>query len=175
MLPRTRRNSPLDTAPPRIESLILLIRGQRVMIDADLARVYGVSTKAVNQAVRRNIDRFPADFVFRLSQNEKKEVVTNCDHLAHLRFSSTLPYTFTEHGAIMAASVLNSSRAVVTSAYVVRAFVRLRELIQSHSDLAKRLDELEARYDGQFKVVFDAIRRLMVPPDPKPKRRIGFV
>jgi hypothetical protein len=92
-----------------------------------------------------------------------------------LRFSSTLPYAFTEHGAIMAASVLNSPRAVATSVYVVRAFVRLREMISSHRDLIRRLDELEARYDGQFKVVFDAIRRLMAPPEAKPKRRIGFV
>lgn len=145
------------------------------MIDSDLARVYGVSTKALNQAVRRNIDRFPADFLLRLSKSEKREVVTNCDRLAQLRFSSALPYAFTEHGAIMAAAVLNSPRAVATSVHVVRAFVRLRELLLSHRDLARRLVELEARYDGQFKVVFDTIRRLMVPPDPKPKRKIGFV
>jgi hypothetical protein len=92
-----------------------------------------------------------------------------------LRFSSTRPYAFTEHGAIMAASVLNSPRAVATSVYVVRAFVRLREMISSHRELSRRLDELESRYDGQFKVVFDALRGLMTPPETKPKRKIGFV
>jgi hypothetical protein len=175
MTPRSRRKPSTEAIAPAIESLILLVRGQRVMIDADLARVYGVSTKALNQAVRRNADRFPPDFIFRLSQNEKKEVVTNCDHLGHLRFSSTLPYAFTEHGSIMAASVLNSPRAVATSVYVVRAFVRLREMVSSHRELIRRLDELEARYDGQFKVVFDALRGLMAPPDAKPRRKIGFV
>lgn len=175
MAARSRLETPSVAIAPNLDALILLIRGQRVTIDSDLARVYGVSTKALNQAVRRNIDRFPADFLLRLSKNEKKEVVTNCDHLADLRFSSTLPYAFTEHGAIMAANVLKSPRAVEMSVHVVRAFVRLRELLLSHRDLARRLDELEARYDGQFKVVFDAIRRLMAPPDAKPKRRIGFV
>lgn len=170
----SRKPAHLAVEPPA-ESLILLVRGQRVLLDADLARLYGAPTKALNQAVRRNIGRFPADFVFRLSKREKNEVVTNCDHLSHLRFSPTLPYAFTEHGAIMAASVLNSPRAVSMSVYVVRAFVRLRELLSSHRELVERVDELEARYDGQFKVVFDAIRRLMAPPDPGPKRKIGFV
>ena len=145
------------------------------MIDADLAHLYGVPTKALNQAMRRNATRFPADFAFRLSKAEKAEVVANCDHLRRLRFSPTLPYAFTEHGAIMAANVLNSPRAVAMSVRVVRAFVHLREMIASHKDLAKRLDELEARYDGQFRVVFNAIRQLMAPPEAKPKRKIGFV
>ena len=102
-------------------------------------------------------------------------MITNCDHLRKLRFSPALPYAFTEHGAIMAANVLNSPRAVAMSVRVVRAFVHLREMIASHKDLAKRLDELEARYDGQFRVVFNAIRQLMAPPEAKPKRKIGFV
>lgn len=158
-----------------IASRILLVRGQRVLIDADLASLYGVATKALNQAVKRNVDRFPDDFAFRLAAEEKKEVVTNCDHLGRLRFSPALPYAFAEHGAIMAANVLNSPAAVRASVHVVRAFVRLREMIASHRALAKRLEELEARYDRQFKVVFDAIRELMTPPEPKPRRRIGFV
>jgi hypothetical protein len=158
-----------------IESRILLVRGQKVMIDADLAELYGVPTKALNQAIKRNLGRFPDDFLFRLSRREKEEVVTNCDHLARLRFSPGLPHCFTEHGAIMAANVLNSPRAEEMSVEVVRAFVRLREMIASHKELAKRLDKLEARYDRQFKVVFDAIRELMSPPETNPKRKIGFV
>lgn len=158
-----------------LETRIILVRGERVMIDADLAAVYGVPTKALNQAVKRNPRRFPADFAFRLSAAEKSEVVTNCDHLARLRFASARPYAFTEHGAIMAANVLNSRRAVELSVEVVRAFARLREMVASHKDLAKRLDELESRYDRQFKAVFDAIRELMRPPEPKMKRKIGFV
>jgi hypothetical protein len=175
MTARPRRKPSTTAIAPAIEPLILVVRGQRVMIDADLASLYGVPTKALNQAVRRNADRFPPDFVFRLSQNEKKEVVTNCDHLGHLRFSSTRPYAFTEHGAIMAASVLNSPRAVATSVDVVRAFVRLRGVLASHKELVRRVDELESRYDGPFKVVFDALRGLMAPPGTKPKRKIGFV
>jgi ORF6N domain len=158
-----------------LETRIILVRGERVMIDADLAAVYGVPTKALNQAVKRNPRRFPADFAFRLSAAEKSEVVTNCDHLARLRFAAARPYAFTEHGAIMAANVLNSRRAVELSVEVVRAFARLREMVTSHKDLAKRLDELESRYDRQFKAVFDAIRELMRPSEPKTKRKIGFV
>jgi hypothetical protein len=144
------------------------------MIDADLAQLYGVPTKRLNEQVRRNARRFPKDFCFQLSAAEKTEVVANCDHLRQLRFSPSLPYAFTEHGAIMAATVLNTPRAVDMSLHVVRAFVRLREMIASHKDLAKRLDEMEGRYDQQFKIVFDAIRQLMNPAE-KPKRKIGFV
>jgi hypothetical protein len=162
--------------PEHIERSILLIRGQRVMLDADLAGLYGVSTKRVNEQVRRNRDRFPGDFMFQLTTNEKAEVVANCDHLSKLRFSPVLPNAFTEHGAIMAASVLNTRRAIQVSVFVVRAFVKLREIISQHKDLGRRLDELEKKYDAQFKVVFDAIRQLMAPPEQKtPKRRIGFV
>jgi hypothetical protein len=175
MANRARRKPPATLPAPGIESRILVVRGQRVMIDADLAELYGVPTKALNQALKRNQDRFPSDFGFRLSRSEKIEVVTNCDHLARLKYSPSVPYAFTEHGAIMAANVLNSSRAVKMSVHVVRAFVRLREMIASHKELVKRLDDLEGRYDEQFKVVFDAIRQLMAPPEPKPKRKIGFV
>ena len=145
------------------------------MIDADLAAVYGVPTKALNQAVKRNPRRFPADFAFRLSAAEKTEVVTNRDHLARLRFAAARPYAFTEHGPIMAANVLNSRRAVELSVEVVRAFARLRQMVASHKDLARRLDGPERRYDRQFKVVFDAIRELMQSFELKAKRRIGFV
>jgi len=157
----------------QIESRILEIRGQKVMIDADLADIYGVPTKALNQAVKRNLERFPRDFMFQLTKIEKEEVVTNCDHLTKLKFSPVLPNVFTEHGAIMAANVLNSPRAVEVSAYVVRAFVRLREMIASNKDFSRKLDELEKKYNAQFNVVFDAIRSLMAQPEPH-KRKIGF-
>jgi len=175
-MPAQSRRAPVPASPARgIEARILLVRGHKVLIDADLAELYGVPTKRLNEQVKRNAGRFPEDFCFRLSSAEKEEVVANCDHLARLKFSPALPHAFTEHGAIMAANVLNSSRAVEMSVHVVRAFVRLREMIASHKKLAQRLDELEARYDRQFKVVFDAIRELMTPLDPKPKRKIGFV
>lgn len=157
-----------------IERRILVIRGQKVMLDSDLAEIYNVPTKVLNQAVKRNIDRFPDDFMFHLTKEEKDEVVTNCDHLRKLKFSPSLPNAFTEHGAIMVATILNSPVAVKTSIQVVRAFVRLREMIVSNKKLSKRLDELEKKYDTQFKVVFDAIRQLMIPPEPK-RKRIGFL
>jgi hypothetical protein len=173
---------------PRIESRIVVMRDLRVMIDADLAALYGVTTKRLNEQVKRNADRFPGDFMFKLDAAEKAEVVANCDHLQKLKFSKVLPYAFTEHGAIQAANVLASPQAVEMGIFVVRAFVRMRELAAVHADLAKRLDELEHKTEGialahdtfsrntriQLKQLFDAIRQLMAPPDP-PKRPIGFV
>ena len=159
----------------RIERAILRLRGHNVMLDADLARLYGVTTKRFNEQVKRNAGRFPADFMFQLTQQE----------YAHLRSQIATssatghggrrhpPYVFTEHGAIMAANVLNSPRAVQVSILVVRAFVRLRRMLQSNAELAKKLDELEAKYDAQFRVVFQAIRELMMPP-PVLRKRIGF-
>jgi hypothetical protein len=157
-----------------LERKICLIRGQKVMLDSDLAELYGVTTKRLNEQVRRNAERFPEDFMFQLSSDESESL------RSHFATSSLnhggrryLPYAFTEHGALMAASVLNTPRAVEVSLYVVRAFVRLRELIASHKDLARKLDELEKKYDGQFHVVFEAIRQLMATED-RPRRRIGF-
>jgi len=157
----------------RIEGAILYIRGEKVILDADLAELYGVSTKRLNEQVKRNRSRFPKDFMFQLTAEERAEVVANCDHLSRLKFSPTLPYAFTEHGAIMAASVLNTERAVEVSVYVVRAFVRLREMVATHRELARKIEKLEKRYDSQFRVVFDALRGLMEPPATK-KRRVGF-
>ena len=157
----------------RIERAIILIRGEKVMLDSDLAEIYGVSTKALNQAVKRNASRFPVDFMFQLTEAEKAKVVTNCDHLSRLRFSPHLPNAFTEHGALMLANVLNSEKAAQTSVMVVRAFVRLRQLLSSNAELARKLEAMEKKYDAQFKVVFDAIRQLMSPPENK-KREIGF-
>ncbi|HKS15964.1 MAG TPA: ORF6N domain-containing protein [Planctomycetota bacterium] len=161
----------------RIEGRILLIRGHRVLIDADLAGLYGVPTKALNQAHRRNSERFPDDFAFRLTAKEMTEVVTNCDHLSRLRFSPVRPLAFTEHGAIMAANVLNSPQAVRASVMVVRAFVRLRQMLATHHELAGKLAELEERigtHDKAIQGIMRVIRDLMeAPPDP-PKERIGF-
>jgi hypothetical protein len=159
-----------------IEKKILLLRKEKVMIDSDLAELYAVTTKSLNQAVRRNQHRFPPDFMFQLTEGEKQEVVTNCYHLRKLKFSATLPYAFTEHGAIMLASVLNSPKAVEASIYVVRAFVRLRNLLASHRELAAKLKELEHRvdsHDADIQAIVKAIRQLMQPPVKK-KIQIGF-
>ena len=160
----------------RAESIpqrILTIRGHSVILDLDLAALYQVTTRALNQAVKRNAGRFPEDFAFRITNKEKEGVVTKCDHLSRLKFSPVLPFAYTEHGTIMAASVLNSLRAVETSVFVVRAFVHMRETLASHQELAHRLDKLEKTYDARFRVVFDAIRALMEPPKT-PRGRIGF-
>ena len=160
----------------RIERTILLIRGQKVILDMDLARLYGVTTKRLNEQVKRNRKRFPADFMFRLTVEEKAEVVANCDHLTKLRFSPGLPQAFTEHGAVMLASVLNSELAIKASLYVVRAFVRLRAILATHKELDKKLAELERRvksHDEHIQLLFEAIRHLMAPETLKP-RRIGF-
>ena len=158
----------------RIEKRILLIRGHKVMLDSDLAELYKVSTKVFNQAVKRNKKRFPENFMFQLSKEEKDELVTNCDRFNRLKHSTALPYAFTEHGALMSANILNSERAIDVSILVVEAFVRLREMVLTHRELAHKLNDLEAKYDKQFDVVFDAIRQLMTPPPIPPKRKIGF-
>ena len=161
----------------RIERSILLIRGQKVMLDADLAELYGVATRRLNEQVKRNRHRFPEDFVFQLTAKEKAEVVANCDHLKKLKFSPVLPYAFTEHGALMVASVLNTVRAIDVSVYVIRAFVKLRELLVTHKALARKLAELENKvesHDEHIRSLFEAIRQLMSPP-PAKRRRIGFI
>ena len=165
--------------PPRpIASLILDLRGRKVMIDADLAEIYGVATKVLNQAVARNEDRFPVDFVFRLTPKEKMEVVTNCDHLAQLKFSPVLPRAFTEHGAIMAATVLNSPQAVAMSVYVVRAFIRMREQLAANAAILKRLTEIDKtllQHDAALRDIYHKLLPLLQPAPESPKRRIGFV
>src|SRR4030065_929489 len=162
----------------RIERLILLIRGKKVMLDRDLAQLYGVETRVLNQAVRRNIDRFPEDFMFSLTREEImriSQIVISSVHpgVKTLKFSKNV-MAFTEHGVAMLSSVLNSPRAVQVNIQIMRTFAKLRVIMLQHKDLARRLDELEKKYDTQFKVVFDAIRQLMSPPEPK-KRKIGFV
>ncbi len=156
-----------------LEQIIFLIRGRRVMIDADLARIYGVSTKRLNEQVRRNIGRFPGDFMFQLTPEEAYAMRSHFA-TAYKRNVRFLPFAFTEHGSVMLASVLNSPIAIRASVQVVRVFVRLREMLVAHKDLARRLKRLERKYDSQFKTVFEAIRKLMAPPS-EPPRRIGFL
>jgi len=160
----------------RIEGLILLIRGQKVMLDADLAALYGVETKALVQAVKRNIARFPEDFMFQLTKEEhaslRSQIVTSKPSGRGGRRYP--PYAFTEQGVAMLSSVLRSPRAVQVNIQIMRTFVKLRRMLAAHEQLARKLAALERKYDHQFKVVFDAIRELMTPPEPKKKRRIGF-
>jgi len=143
-----------------IESLILTIRGHKVMIDADLASIYDVETRTLNQAVKRNIERFPQDFLFHLNAKEKSEVITNCGHLNQLKFAKSMPYAFTEHGAIMAATVLNSKQAVSMSVFVVRAFVQMRETLATHKELAEKLSELEGKVGTHGRAI---VTRLLPP------------
>ena len=158
----------------RIEESILLIRGEKVILDSDLAALYGVSTSRFNEQVKRNRGRFPTDFSFRLTKDEWKSLISQFATSKLGRGGrQKLPYVFTEHGAIMAANILNSNRAIEASVQVVRAFVKLRQMLASNAELARKLDQLERKYDHQFKIVFDAIRQLMSPPPGKPKV-IGF-
>ena len=157
----------------RIAQSILLIRNQKVMLDADLAALYGVDTRVLIQAVKRNIDRFPEDFMFQLTKQEfddlRSQIVTSS--WGGRRYP---PYAFTEQGVSMLSSVLRSKRAIQVNIEIMRAFVQLRRILASHADLARKLSALEKKYDAQSKVVFDAIRGLMAPPEPKKKREIGF-
>ena len=159
----------------RIERLILLIRGHKVLLDVDLAKLYGVSTKRLNEQVRRNIRRFPADFMFQLSPEEadflRSQTATSKKGSGGRRYN---PLVFIEQGVAMLSTVLNSERAVEVNIEIMRSFVRLREMVASHKDLQRNLEALEKKYDAQFKVVFDAIRQLMSPEAPK-KRKIGFL
>jgi hypothetical protein len=158
----------------RIEHAILVLRGQKVMLDSELAALYEVPVKALNQAVKRNLDRFPEDFMFQLSQEEatslRSQSVTSKAGRGGRR---TEPYAFTEQGVAMLSSVLHSQRAVHVNIEIMRAFVRLRQMLQQNTELARKLAALERKYDGQFKMVFEAIRDLMTPA-PKEKPRIGF-
>jgi len=185
------RNNPtmlISKNPPvplvEIDRSIYLVRGERVLLDKDLAYLYGIETRILNQAVRRNLERFPEDFMVQLTENEtgvilRSQIVdttsADADGRGGRRYRA---YAFTEQGVAMLSSVLNSPRAIAVNIEIMRAFVRLRQLIASHADLARKLDALEQKYehhDHQFKIVFDAIRELMTPPTPEEKRReIGF-
>jgi len=158
----------------RIERAIYLIRGEKVMLDRDLADLYGVETKMLNRAVKRNLRRFPADFMFRLSADEAAQMRcqfgTSKTGRGGRRY---LPYVFTEQGVAMLSTVLNSERAVLVNIEIMRAFVKLRQMLAANAELSHRFDELESKYDRKFRVVFDAIRQLMSPP-PVKRKPIGF-
>jgi hypothetical protein len=162
------------------ERLILAVRRQRVILSSDLAEIYAVETRALNQAVKRNADRFPADFAFRLTKDEAMEAQRSRSHPVILNRGQNikyLPLAFTEHGAIMAATVLNSPRAVHMSIFVVRAFLRLREWVAGHSELSSRLAQLERRvgvHDHELKGIIRAVREMVQPRDHAPRRKIGF-
>ncbi len=173
----------------RIECSILLIRNQKVLLDKDLASLYGVEAKTLNQAVKRNRERFPDDFMFQVSWEEaeilrSQSVTLNDEGVGGSRSQTVTlkrgrnvkyrPYAFTEQGVAMLSSVLRSPRAVAVNIEIMRAFMRLRRMLATHADLARKLDGLEKKYDAQFKVVFDAIRQLMAPPAAKPKFPVGF-
>lgn len=162
----------------RIQQAILSLRGHKVMLDEDLAKLYGVSTKVFNQAIKRHLNRFPDDFMFQLTDEEseslRSQIVTlKTGRGQHRKY---LPYAFTEQGVAMLSSVLRSQRAIDVNIAIMRTFVKLRELLMTHKDLARKLEAMEKKYDSQFKIVFDAIRQLMEPPpSPVKKGRIGFV
>ncbi|MBI4681905.1 MAG: ORF6N domain-containing protein [Nitrospirae bacterium] len=156
-----------------IEGKILIIRGKKVMLDRDLAALYGVETKALNQAVKRNLSRFPEDFMFQLSIIERNELVTNCDRFKTLKHSTVAPYAFTEQGVAMLSSVLNSELAVRVNIAIMRAFVKLREMLTTHKELRQKIEDMEKKYDHQFKVVFEVIKQL-IEPSQNPKKKIGF-
>jgi len=158
----------------RIEQAILLIRGQKVMLDSDLAALYGVETRRLVEAVKRNVERFPDDFMFQLAKEESDILRSQFATSSSWGGRRYAPYAFTEQGVAMLSSVLRSPRAVAVNIEIMRAFVRLRRMLSSHADLARKLDALEKKYDTQFRVVFEAIRQLM-EPSTRPKRRpIGF-
>lgn len=158
----------------QVERRILLIRGQNVMLDFDLAKLYGVETRVLKQAVRRNLDRFPVDFMFELSPAEVGTLVSQTVIPTRGKLGGAAPMAFTEQGVAMLSSVLRSPRAVQVNIAIMRAFVRLRQMLMSNADLARKLIVLENKYDAKFRVVFDAIRELMDGPPPSPKPQIGF-
>ena len=156
-----------------IQQRIFLLRGDKVMIDRHLPELYGVDTRSLNQAVKRNLERFPEGFMFQLTSEERDEVITICDNLDPLRFARTLPFAFTEQGVAMLSSVLRSRRAIRVNIQIMKTFVEIRRMLADHEELARRLDELEKKYDAQLKVVFDALREMLTPPE-KPSHEIGF-
>lgn len=156
-----------------IEKKIFVIRERKVMIDRHLAELYCVETRVLNQAVKRNIERFPEEFMFQLTMKERDEVVTICDDLKSLKFSRTMPYAFSEYGVAMLSSVINSKRAIQVNIQIIKAFVKLRQMVLGTSELRKRIEDMEKKYDKQFKVVFTVLKELIDKPF-KERKEIGF-
>jgi len=157
-----------------IETRIIFVRGKKVMLDKDLAQLYGVTTGNLNKSVKRNIERFPEDFMFQLTKEEFKNLIF------HFGTSSwggirKLPYAFTENGVAMLSSVLNSERAIKVNIQIMRTFTKLREMLMTHKDLKEKIEAMEKKYDYQFKIVFDAIKQLLEPPEKSQKKKIGFL
>jgi len=164
-----------------IMNKILIVKGVKVMIDIDLADLYGVPTKRLNEQVKRNIKRFPEDFMFRLTEQEKQEVVAICDHLKRLKFSPNLPYVFTEHGAVMLASILNSDRAIIVNIQIVRVFTRMRQLLESHTEIIRKLEQIQKKdldQDRQILLIFKYLKLLeqakKQQDDQTNRKKIGF-
>ncbi|MCU0651334.1 MAG: ORF6N domain-containing protein [Candidatus Omnitrophica bacterium] len=160
----------------KIEQKIFFIRNQKVMLDKDLAELFGVPTKQLNRQVKRNIERFPREFMFQLTRQERDELVPNWHQFKTMKHSSTMPYAFTEHGVAMLATVLNSANAIKMSIIIIKTFVKLREIISTHKELTQKLEALERKvdkHDVEIQAIFEAIKQLAMPPEP-PKRSIGF-
>ncbi|MCU0370579.1 MAG: ORF6N domain-containing protein [Bacteroidales bacterium] len=164
-----------------IMNKILIIREIKVMIDSDLAGLYGVTTKRMNEQVKRNAKRFPVDFMFQLTESEKQEVVAKCDHLNRLKFSPSLPYVFTEYGAVMLASVLNSDRAISVNIQIIRVFTRMRQMLDSHAEILRKLEQLQNKdieHDRQIMLIFEYLKQLEQAKhqedELRERRRIGF-
>lgn len=160
-----------------IEKRILIIRGHRVLIDSDLAELYGVATKRLNEQVKRNLSRFPEEFAFQLNQEDRLEVVANCDRFNKIRFSYSLPYAFTEHGVVMAATILNTPQATEMSIHIVKTFVKMKEAMLVNKKFAQKLIELESKidaHDEEIKTLFETLRNLLEPVLPKNRKKIGL-
>ena len=172
-----KSNKQVQIADEIVIGKILMIRGQKVMLDRDLAELYAVTTFRLNEQVKRNRKRFPEDFMFQLTQEEKAEVIAKCDNLKTLKFSPYLPLAFTEHGAVMLASVLNSDRAIEVNIQIVRIFTKMREMLFAHKDILLKLEQLErkmGKHDEDIQLIFKYLKQLLNPPQ-LPRRRIGFI
>jgi len=156
-----------------IERRIFVLRGEKVLVDRHLAEMYGIETRVFNQAVKRNLERFPSEFMFQVTKEERDQVITVCDDLPPLKYARTTPYVFTEYGVAMLSSILKSKRAIQVNIEIIKAFVQLRNMMISHKNMKKKIEEMEAKYDEQFQVVFQALRQLL-DEEEKPKRKIGF-
>ena len=172
----TKKKADIAIPDETVISKIFIVRGKKVMIDTDLAELYGVPTKRLNEQVKRNMKRFPEDFMFQLTQEEKQGLIESYTHLNKLKYSPNLPFAFTEHGAVMLASVLNSERAIEVNVQIVRIFTRMREMLLTHKDILLKLEKLERKavqHDGDIKLIFKYLKELLDPPT-EPMRKIGF-